>query len=281
MGFSYDWNREFSTSNKNYYYHEQKIFLEFYKKGLVYKKSTYVNWDPAEKCVLANEQVIDGKGWRSGVNVERKLMSQWFLKITRYAEVLDKSLKDLKCWPEQVKTMQKNWIGKSKGLKINFSLDNKEKNIEVFTTRPDTLFGASFIALASEHSISKEYAKKNKEVKSFIKKCKENLNLKEEEFEKLEKIGIKLPFNVIHPITKHKIPVYIANFIIIEYGSGAIFGCPAHDQRDFDFAKKYNLNIKQVIKSSENIVLDKAYIGDGELINSDFLIGLNVKEAKI
>jgi len=280
MGFSYDWNREFSTSNKNYYYHEQKIFLEFYKKGLVYKKSTYVNWDPAEKCVLANEQVIDGKGWRSGVNVERKLMSQWFLKITRYAEVLDKSLKELKCWPEQVKTMQKNWIGKSKGLKINFSSDNKEKNIEVFTTRPDTLFGTSFIALASEHSISKEYAKKNKEVKSFIKKCKENLNLKEEEFEKLEKIGIKLPFNVIHPITKHKIPVYIANFIIIEYGSGAIFGCPAHDQRDFDFAKKYNLNIKQVIKSSENIVLDKAYIGDGELINSDFLNGLNVKEAK-
>ena len=280
MGFSYDWDREFSTSDKNYYHHEQKIFLEFYKKGLVYKKSTYVNWDPVEKCVLANEQVIDGKGWRSGANVEKKFKSQWFLKITKYAQDLEKSLKDLKFWPEQVKTMQRNWIGKSKGLRIYFSLDNKEKNIEVFTTRPDTLFGASFIALASEHPISKNYAKKNKEVENFIKKCQENLNLQEEEFEKLEKIGIKLPFNVIHPVTKEKIPIYIANFIIMEYGSGAVFGCPAHDQRDFAFAKKYNLNIKQVIKPSKNITLDKAYTGDGKLINSDFLNGLNVKEAK-
>jgi len=280
MGFSYDWDRELSTSDKSYYYQEQKIFLEFYKKGLVYKKSTYVNWDPIEKCVLANEQVIDGKGWRSGANIEKKLMSQWFLKITKYAQDLEKSLKGLKFWPEQVKTMQKNWIGKSKGLKINFCLDNKEKNIEVFTTRPDTLFGASFVALASEHPISKEYAKKNKEIENFVKKCQENLNLQEEDFEKLEKIGIKLPFNVIHPVTKEKIPVYIANFIIMEYGTGAVFGCPAHDQRDFDFAKKYNLNIKQVIKSPENITLEKAYIGDGKLINSDFLNGLNVKNAK-
>ena len=280
MGFSYDWNRELSTSDKNYYHHEQKIFLEFYKKGLVYKKSTHVNWDPVEECVLANEQVIDGKGWRSGASVEKKLMPQWFLKITKYAQDLEQSLKDLKFWPEQVKTMQKNWIGKSKGLRINFSLDNKEKNIEVFTTRPDTLFGASFIALASEHPISKEYTKKNKEVENFVKKCQENLNLQEEEFEKLEKIGIKLPFNVIHPVTKEKIPVYIANFIIMEYGSGAVFGCPAHDQRDFDFARKYSLNIKQVIKPYENIKLEKAYTGDGKLINSDFLNGLNVKEAK-
>ncbi len=280
MGFSYDWDRELSTSDKNYYYQEQKIFLEFYKKGLIYKKSAYVNWDPAEKCVLANEQVIDGKGWRSGVNVEKKLMSQWFLKITEYAEDLEKSLKDLKFWPEQVKTMQKNWIGKSKGLKINFNLYNKKESIEVFTTRPDTLFGASFIALASEHPISKLYGKKKVEVKNFIKKCQKNLNLQEEEFEKLEKVGVKLPFDVIHPITKEKIPVYIANFIIMEYGTGAVFGCPAHDQRDFDFAKKYNLNIKQVIKTSENSTLDKAYMGDGKLINSDFLNGLNVKDAK-
>jgi len=280
MGFSYDWDRELSTSDKNYYHHEQKIFLEFYKKGLVYKKATYVNWDPIEKCVLSNEQVIDGKGWRSGANIERKLMPQWFLKITKYARDLEKSLKDLKFWPEQVKTMQKNWIGKSKGLRINFSLDNKKKNIEVFTTRPDTLFGASFIALASEHPISKEYAKKNKEIENFIKKCQKNLNLQEEEFEKLEKIGIKLPFKVIHPVTNEKIPVYIANFIIMEYGCGAVFGCPAHDQRDFDFAKKYDLNIKQVIKPSENFTLKKAYLGDGKLINSDFLNELNVKEAK-
>ncbi len=280
MGFSYDWERELSTSDKDYYYHEQKIFLEFYKKGLVYKKSSYVNWDPVEKCVLANEQVIEGKGWRSGAKVEKKLMSQWFLKITKYAKDLEESLKNLKSWPDQVKTMQKNWIGKSKGLKINFSLDNKENNIEVFTTRPDTLFGASFIALASEHPISKEYAKKNKKIKDFVKKCNENLNLQEEEFEKLEKIGIQLPFNVIHPITKEKIPTYIANFVIMEYGSGAVFGCPAHDQRDFEFAKKYNLNIKQVIKSSEKNTLEKAYTGDGSLINSDFLNGLNVKDAK-
>ena len=280
MGFSYDWDRELSTSDENYYYHEQKIFLEFYKKGLVYKKSTYVNWDPVEKCVLANEQVIEGRGWRSGAKVEKKLMSQWFLKITKYAKDLEQSLKNLKFWPEQVKTMQRNWIGKSKGLRINFSLDNKENNIEVFTTRPDTLFGASFIALASEHPISKEYVKKNKKIKDFVKQCNENLNLQEEEFEKLEKIGIQLPFNAIHPITEEKIPVYIANFIIMEYGSGAVFGCPAHDQRDFEFAKKYNLNIKQVIKSSERITLEKAYTGDGRLINSDFLNGLNVKEAK-
>ena len=280
MGFSYDWDRELSTSDDNYYKHEQKIFLEFYKKGLVYKKSSYVNWDPIEKCVLANEQVIDGKGWRSGAIVEKKLMSQWFLKITKYAKDLEKSLKDLKFWPEQVKTMQRNWIGESKGLKIKFSLDNKEKDVEVFTTRPDTLFGASFIALSSEHPIAKTYANKNKEIKNFIKKCQSNLNLQEEEFEKLEKLGIKLPFSALHPITKKKIPVYVANFIIMEYGSGAVFGCPAHDQRDFDFAKKYNLPIKQVIKPTENFKLDKAYTGDGKLINSEFLNGLNIKKAQ-
>ena len=280
MGFSYDWDREISTSDEKYYYQEQKIFLEFYKKGLVYKKSTYVNWDPKEKCVLANEQVIDGKGWRSGAVVEKKLMSQWFIKITKYAKDLEKSLKDLKFWPDQVKVMQKNWIGESKGLKINFKIENQEKFIEVFTTRPDTLFGASFIALSAEHPISKEYSKKNEKVQSFINECKKNLNLQEEEFEKLEKKGLKLPFNVFHPILKEKIPVYIANFIIMDYGTGAVFGCPAHDQRDFEFAKKYDLKIKQVIKSNENIDLKKAYTGDGKLINSDFLNDLNVEKAK-
>ena len=280
MGFSYDWDREISTSDEKYYYQEQKIFLEFYKKGLVYKKSTYVNWDPKEKCVLANEQVIDGKGWRSGAVVEKKLMSQWFIKITKYAKDLEKSLKDLKFWPDQVKVMQKNWIGESKGLKINFKIENQEKFIEVFTTRPDTLFGASFVALSAEHPISKEYSKKNEKVQSFINECKKNLNLQEEEFEKLEKKGLKLPFNVFHPILKEKIPVYIANFIIMDYGTGAVFGCPAHDQRDFEFAKKYDLKIKQVIKSNENIDLKKAYTGDGKLINSDFLNDLNVEKAK-
>ena len=207
-------------------------------------------------------------------------MSQWFIKITKYAKDLEKSLKDLKFWPDQVKVMQKNWIGESKGLKINFKIENQEKFIEVFTTRPDTLFGASFVALSAEHPISKEYSKKNEKVQSFINECKKNLNLQEEEFEKLEKKGLKLPFNVFHPILKEKIPVYIANFIIMDYGTGAVFGCPAHDQRDFEFAKKYDLKIKQVIKSNENIDLKKAYTGDGKLINSDFLNDLNVEKAK-
>tara|TARA_B100000029_G_scaffold132543_1_gene126456 strand:+ start:11639 stop:14155 length:2517 start_codon:yes stop_codon:yes gene_type:complete len=281
MGFSYDWEREISTADKDYYHQEQKIFLEFYKKGLVYKKSTYVNWDPVEKSVLANEQVIEGKGWRSGALIEKKLMSQWFLKITKYAEDLEKSLKDLKYWPEQVKTMQKNWIGKSSGLKINFFIDKTKEKIEVFTTRPDTLFGASFIAIASEHPLSKKLSKEDKEIEEFVKNCQNNLNLQEEEFEKLEKIGFKLPFNAINPITNEKIPVYIANFIIMGYGTGAVFGCPAHDQRDFDFAKKYNLKIKQVIESNEENDLKKAYTGDGKLINSDFLNGLDTTRAKI
>jgi len=280
MGFSYDWGRELSTSEKNYYLHEQKIFLEFYKKGLVYRKSTYVNWDPVEKCVLANEQVIDGKGWRSGALVEKKLMSQWFLKITKYAKDLESSLKDLKFWPDQVKTMQKNWIGKSEGLKIKFKLSIKQPEVEVFTTRADTLFGASFLALAAEHPISKNYAKKDKEIKKFVENCKKNLNLQEEDFEKIDKVGIKLPFFAFNPVTKEKIPVYIANFIIMEYGTGAVFGCPAHDQRDFDFAKKYNLSIKKVIESPEDFESDKAYMGEGKHINSDFLNGLKLVEAK-
>ena len=284
MGLSYDWSREISTCDKNYYYHEQKIFLKFLKNDLVYKKSSYVNWDPTEKCVLANEQVIDGKGWRSGVPIERKLMSQWFLRITRYAEELEQSLKDLKFWPDQVKTMQKNWIGKSEGLKIKFHTDNKNllvlRIIEIFTTRADTLFGASFIGLAPDHPISKELSKKEPKIKNFIETCQKNLVLKEEDFEKIEKIGFKTQLHAIHPITQEKLPVFIANFIIMDYGTGAIFGCPAQDQRDYEFAKKYDLQIKQVIKTPKNQNLNKAYTGDGTLINSKFLNGLNVKEAK-
>ena len=207
-------------------------------------------------------------------------MSQWFLKITEYAEDLEKSLNELKYWPEQVKTMQKNWIGKSSGLKINFSISKTKDKIEVFTTRPDTLFGASFIAIASEHPLSKKLSKKNSEVKQFVNNCQKNLNLQEEEFEKLEKTGFKLPFEAINPITNEKIPIYIANFIIMGYGTGAVFGCPAHDQRDFDFAKKYNLKIKQVIESDNKYDSKKAYTGDGKLINSDFLNGLDTVKAK-
>ena len=251
MGLSYDWNREISTSNKEYYFHEQKIFLEFLKNDLVYKKSSYVNWDPKEKCVLANEQVIDGKGWRSGVPIERKRMSQWFLRITKYAKELEQSLKSLKFWPDQVKTMQKNWIGKSEGIQIKFKTNYENvktlKIINIFTTRPDTLFGASFVGLAPDHLISNELAKKDTKVKSFIESCQKNLALKEEDFEKIEKIGFKTKLYAIHPITQEKLPVFIANFIIMDYGTGATFGCPAHDQRDYEFAKKYNLKMEFII----------------------------------
>ena len=284
MGLSYDWNREISTSNKEYYFHEQKIFLEFLKNDLVYKKSSYVNWDPKEKCVLANEQVIDGKGWRSGVPIKRKRMSQWFLRITKYAKELEQSLKSLKFWPDQVKTMQKNWIGKSEGIQIKFKTNYENvktlKIINIFTTRPDTLFGASFVGLAPDHLISNELAKKDTKIKSFIESCQKNLALKEEDFEKIEKIGFKTKLYAIHPITQEKLPVFIANFIIMDYGTGAIFGCPAHDQRDYEFAKKYNLKIKQVIKPNKKTNLDEAYMEDGVLINSKFLNGLNVDEAK-
>ena len=284
MGLSYDWNREISTSNKEYYFHEQKIFLEFLKNDLVYKKSSYVNWDPKEKCVLANEQVIDGKGWRSGVPIERKRMSQWFLRITKYAKELEQSLKSLKFWPDQVKTMQKNWIGKSEGIQIKFKTNYENvktlKIINIFTTRPDTLFGASFVGLAPDHLISNELAKKDTKIKSFIESCQKNLALKEEDFEKVEKIGFKTKLYAIHPITQEKLPVFIANFIIMDYGTGATFGCPAHDQRDYEFAKKYNLKIKQVIKPNKKTNLDEAYMEDGVLINSKFLNGLNVDEAK-
>jgi len=280
MGLSYDWNREISTCDKNYYHQEQKIFLKFLKKDLVYKKSAFVNWDPKEKCVLANEQVIDGKGWRSGAKIERKLMSQWFLRITKYANELESSLKDLKLWPDQVKLMQKNWIGKSDGLKINFYTEDK-KIINVFTTRPDTLFGASFIGVAPSHPFSKNLAKKEIKLKKFIELCDKNSALQEEEFEKIEKVGFKTNLYAINPVTKEKLPIFVANFIIMDYGTGAIFGCPAHDQRDYDFAKKYELKIKKVIKSSlKTQNHDKAYTGDGILINSEFLNGLSVNDAK-
>ena len=238
MGLSYDWSREVSTCDPQYYKFEQKMFIDFFQKGLAYKKESWVNWDPVEKTVLANEQVIDGKGWRSNAVVEKKLLNQWFLKMTHYADDLLETIENLTNWPERVKLMQNNWIGKSLGANINFKIIEKDETIEVFTTRPDTLFGASFIALAPSHPISLNLSKNNSTIKNFIDECNKN-STSEAVIEKNEKKGIYTNLDVVHPFDKNiKIPVYIANFVLMEYGTGAIFGCPAHDQRDLDFANK-------------------------------------------
>ena len=281
MGLSYDWSREIKTCDKEYFVHEQRFFLELYNSGLAYKKESFVNWDPVDKTVLANEQVIDGKGWRSGATVEQKKLSQWFLKITDFAEELLLGLDDLKFWPKKVLSMQENWIGKSVGATIKFKIIGSKQFIEVFTTRPDTIYGASFIGLSADHSISTNLAKQNKVVSEFIKLCKQagttNVDL-----EKAEKIGIDTGIMVEHPFTKEKVPVYIANFILMNYGTGAIFGCPAHDQRDFEFAKKYSLKIKQVVSANEKeSELLEAMIEKGRMINSEFLNGLEIEEAKL
>ena len=279
MGLSYDWSREIKTCDNDYFVHEQKFFLELYKEGLAYKKESFVNWDPVDKTVLANEQVIEGKGWRSGAVVEQKKLSQWFLKITDFAEDLLKGLNQLENWPKKVLSMQENWIGKSIGATIKFQINNSENFIEVFTTRPDTIFGASFIGLSADHNISINLSKDNKEIFEFIKLCKQTgtTNI---ELEKAEKIGIDTGLTVKHPFTEKEIPVYIANFILLNYGTGAIFGCPAHDQRDFEFAKKYNLEIKQVVSKDKNEDLLEAYTGMGKMINSEFLDGLEIEAAK-
>ena len=279
MGLSYDWSREIKTCDNDYFVHEQKFFLELYKEGLAYKKESFVNWDPVDKTVLANEQVIEGKGWRSGALVEQKKLSQWFLKITDFAEDLLNGLNELENWPKKVLSMQENWIGKSIGATIKFQINNSENFIEVFTTRPDTIFGASFIGLSADHNISINLSKDNKEIFEFIKLCKQTgtTNI---ELEKAEKIGIDTGLTVKHPFTEKEIPVYIANFILLNYGTGAIFGCPAHDQRDFEFAKKYNLEIKQVVSKDKNEDLLEAYTGMGKMINSEFLDGLEIEAAK-
>ncbi len=283
MGLSYDWDRELSTCDPDYYKHEQKIFLDLYKNNLAYRKETWINWDPVEQTVLANEQVIDGKGWRSGAEIEKRKMKGWFLKISDFSEVLLKAIDDLLEWPEKVKLMQKNWIGKSIGAHINFNVTQTKEKIKVFTTRPDTIFGASFIALSPQHP----FAEKIKNENDIIKKKLNDFAFtksSEAEMEKAEKIGIKTKYTVQHPFLKNKnIPIYIANFVLIDYGTGAVFGCPAHDQRDLDFAKKYNLEVIPVvakIKNSFNKILDEAYVDDGYVINSDFLNGLKTNEAK-
>ena len=280
LGLSIDWNREISTCHKDYYKHQQSIFIDFYNHGLVSRKETYVNWDPVENTVLANEQVINGRGWRSNAIVERKKLSQWFFNITKFADELLNDLNELDGWPEKVKLMQKNWIGKSFGCEINFQITNNKEKINIFTTRPDTIFGASFIALSIDHPLSKNYLNDKKFLK-FKKECNKS-GTTEEALANAEKIGFRTNLDVQHPFIKNKkLPVYFANFVLLDYGSGAIFGCPAHDQRDFDFAKKYNLEIIEVVSAdSKNKVLDSAYVGSGKIINSDFLNNLSIDDAK-
>ena len=286
LGLSIDWSREISTCSADYYKHQQKIFLELYDKGLVYRKESYVNWDPVDKTVLANEQVIDGKGWRSGALVERKKLNQWFFKISNFSEDLLSGLKSLDEWPEKVKTMQKNWIGKSFGCEIDFEVEGSKeiKNIKCYTTRPDTLFGMSFLALSIDHPLSKFYTDNPKFI-DFRKQCSAS-GTTEESIAQAPKLGFKTNLLAINPLKKNaKVPVYFANFVLMDYGLGAVFGCPAHDQRDFDFAKKYDLEIKTVVRPNDKPddfrVLDEAYTGGGIIINSEFLDGYKVPDESI
>ena len=286
LGLSIDWDREISTCSEDYYKHQQKFFLEMFKKGLVYRKENYVNWDPVDETVLANEQVIDGKGWRSGAIVERKKLNQWFFNISKFSNELLNELDDLNEWPNKVKTMQKNWIGKSFGCEIDFKIEGNQDidKIKCFTTRPDTLFGFSFLALSVDHPLSK-YFDKDPKFLEFKHECSKT-GTTEESIAQGEKIGYKTNLLAINPFNQsEKVPVYFANFVLMDYGFGAVFGCPAHDQRDFDFAKKYKLKIKTVVRPKEEednfIVSDKAYDGDGVIINSDFLNGLKVPEKSI
>ena len=281
LGLSIDWDLEISTCNKNYYKHQQELFIDFYNQGLVSRKETYVNWDPIEKTVLANEQVINGKGWRSNAVVERKKLSQWFFNITKFSDTLLEDLNKLDGWPEKVKLMQKNWIGKSVGCEIDFNLIDHHDKIKVFTTRPDTIFGASFIALSIDHPLSSQFLKNNDFI-NFKKKCDKS-GTTEEAIANAEKIGFKTDLKAKHPFIKNKLlPVFFANFVLMDYGTGAIFGCPAHDQRDFDFAKKYNLDVIRVVSpnNDKNEELKEAYTGEGKMVNSNFLDNLDVNAAK-
>jgi len=282
LGLSIDWDLEISTCDEAYYKHQQELFIDFFNKGLVIRKETYVNWDPVDKTVLANEQVINGRGWRSNAVVERKKLSQWFFNISKFSNELLEDLNTLAEWPEKVKLMQKNWIGKSVGCEIDFKIDGEEKKVKVFTTRPDTIFGATFLAVSVDHPLCKNL-EKQKDFVEFKKKSSQ-VGTTEEAIANAEKIGFDSGLKAKHPFIKNKtIPIFVANFILMDYGTGAIFGCPAHDQRDFDFATKYNLEIIPVVKSeeiAENNKMKEAYTGDGKIINSEFLNNLSVQQAK-
>ena len=281
LGFALDWSRELATCEPDYYGHEQAIFLKFYEAGLVYRKESAVNWDPVDMTVLANEQVIDGRGWRSGALVEKRKLNQWFLRITQFADDLVAGLGSLEHWPDKVRLMQENWIGKSQGLTFRFALSDGGA-VEVFTTRPDTIFGASFVAVAADHPIAQGLAG-DPEVAAFIARCKQG-GTTAAELETQEKLGFDTGIRAAPPFTGDPLPVYIANFVLMEYGTGAVFGVPAHDQRDFDFATKYRLPIRRVVSDGDKDAPDfaeaEAYTGPGTLVNSHFLDGMDVEEAK-
>ena len=285
LGLSIDWDKEISTCSPEYYKHQQEFFLDLYDKGLVYRKENYVNWDPVDQTVLANEQVVDGKGWRSGAVVERKKLNQWFFNISKFSEDLLQGLDSLDNWPNKVKVMQKNWIGKSFGCEVEFKIESEKpiESIKCYTTRPDTLFGFSFLALSVDHPLAKYY-EEDKEFQKFREECSKT-GTTEESIASAEKLGFKTDMIAVNPLDKNmKVPVYFANFVLMDYGLGAVFGCPAHDQRDLDFAKKYNLKITPVVKPEKDKdfeINNEAYTGEGYLYNSDFLDGLKVPSESI
>jgi leucyl-tRNA synthetase len=288
MGLSLDWSREFATCDVAYYTRQQRLFLDFLAAGLVARRQSKVNWDPVDMTVLANEQVIDGRGWRSGAPVEQRELTQWFLKITDYAQDLLSALDGLDRWPEKVRVMQRNWIGRSEGLRVRFALDGAApdgtRSIEVFTTRPDTLFGMSFLALSPDHPVTRALATADPALAAFVDEC-HRMGTSVADIETAEKKGFDTGLAVVHPFDGRRYPVYVANFVLMDYGTGAIFGCPAHDQRDLDFARKYGLSVTPVVLPPEAdrasfAVADEAFTGDGRIFNSGFLDGLTVPEAK-
>ena len=285
MGFAYDWSREIAACHPEYYRHEQKMFLDFLAAGLAYRKESWVNWDPVENTVLANEQVIDGRGWRSNAIVEKRLLAQWNLRITAFTEELLDAIHGLDRWPERVRLMQENWIGRSEGARVYFDIAGRDERIEVFTTRQDTLFGASFVALSPNHPLAQRLAENDAGLAEFIAECN-RMGTSEAVIETAEKRGYATGLEAVHPFDPNRrVPVYVANFVLMEYGTGAIFGCPAHDQRDLEFARKYGLPVIPVVlppgaDPARFAIGEAAYVEDGVLFNSDFLDGLPVAEAK-
>jgi len=281
LGFSYDWSREIATCDPEYYRWEQWLFTRLYKKGLIYKKTSYVNWDPVDQTVLANEQVIDGKGWRSGAVVERKEIPQWFLKITDYSDELLDGLEKLHGWPDAVKTMQKNWIGKSIGVEAVFKVSEFDFDLPIYTTRPDTILGVTYLAVAPEHPLALKAAETSSDVKEFIEDCTKT-TVSEADIETMEKKGLDLGIHAVHPISGEEVPVFVANFVLMNYGTGAVMSVPAHDQRDWEFAKKYGLPINQVIfpkDDKESDINREAYVNKGILKNSGQFDGLTSEDA--
>lgn len=280
LGFAIDWTREFATCEPSYYRWEQWLFIQLYKKGLVYRKNSVVNWDPVDQTVLANEQVVNGCGWRSGAPVEQRTIPQWFIKITAYADELLEDLAKLDGWPEQVKTMQRNWIGRSEGLEIEFKLPNPQQSLKIYTTRPDTLLGATYLAIAPQHPLALLAATEDDNIAAFIEKCK-NIKVAEAELATIEKQGFATPFVAEHPITGEPIPIWVANYVLMEYGSGAVMAVPAHDERDFEFAKQYQLPMKIVIQPEQPWDFAKqAYTGEGTMVNSADYDGMPSNQAR-